>query len=518
MSRSGDGNHLSFRFHVRCIGSPALTERVSMSIDRVFSVVLCGGSGSRLWPISRDAHPKQLLSLDGGDSLLQGTLTRIVQCPSLALAQTLVVCQEAYRFVIAHQLEAIGHQARIILEPVGRNTAPALSLAALQALEGGEDAVLVVMPSDHVLSAPDHLDLALQRAISLARGGAVVALGVPPSAPETGFGYIQRGSLIADRMTKEAWTIQRFCEKPLPELAQAFLDSGDYLWNSGVFVLRASVWLAALQRCRPDISSAVASAWVGRSEDMDFVRVSASAFARTPSESVDYAVMEHLAPAQGQAAAGLPAGAVVALDAGWSDVGSWSAVWDHLPKDARANAQQGDVLLIDSRDSLVVSQHRLVACCGIDGLVIVETPDAVLVMPREKAQQVKAVVEHLREHGRSEWQVHQKVHRPWGWFDSVDSGERFQVKRILVLPGAALSLQMHHHRAEHWIVVKGTAQVTCDDKTFLLTENESTYIPLGKSHRLENPGKVALEMIEVQSGGYLGEDDIVRFDDVYGRA
>jgi mannose-1-phosphate guanylyltransferase / mannose-6-phosphate isomerase len=492
-----------------------------MSIDRVVSVVLSGGSGSRLWPVSRDSHPKQLLSLDGGESLLQATFRRTMQCPSLASAQTLVVCQETYRFVIAHQLEAMGQQARIILEPVVRNTAPALTLAALHALhalEGEGDAVLVVMPSDHVLSEPGGLEPALQRAIALAQEGAVVTLGVPPSAPETGFGYIQRGALLSDSTPVHAWAIQRFCEKPSVHLAQAFLDAGDHLWNTGVFVLRASVWLDALQRCRPDISTAVAAAWVDRSEDKDFVRVPSSAFARSPSESIDYAVMEHLAPAHGVALEGLPSGAVVALDAGWSDVGSWSAVWDHLPKDSQANAHQGDVILLDSRNSLVVSQHRLVACCGIDGLVVVETPDAVLVMARDNAQEVKAVVSRLRELGRSEWQVHQKVHRPWGWYDSVDAGDRFQVKRILVLPGASLSLQMHHHRAEHWIVVKGTAQVTCDAETFLLTENESTYIPLGKSHRLENPGKVALEMIEVQSGGYLGEDDIVRFDDVYGRA
>jgi mannose-1-phosphate guanylyltransferase / mannose-6-phosphate isomerase len=488
-----------------------------MSIDRMVVVVLSGGSGRRLWPVSRDTYPKQLVSLNGGDTLLQATLRRALHCPTLARARTIVVCQESYRFVIAQQLEALSLQARIILEPVGRNTAPALTLAALQAMEDAQDAVLVVMPSDHALLQPEGLESALARAAELARSGAVVTLGVRPSRPDTGFGYIRCGEALADPSGNPAWTINQFAEKPSVELAQAFLDAGDYLWNAGIFVLRASVWLAALKSCRPDISAAVSSAWMGRSEEIDFVRVSLEAFARSPSESIDYAVMEPLAPSLEVPAAGLPKGAVVALDAGWSDVGSWSAVWDFLPKDNLDNALQGDVLLHETCNSLVIAQHRLVVCYGVENLIVVETPDAVLVMNKDRAQEVKNLVELLRQQGRSEWQVHQKVHRPWGWYDSVDAGDRFQVKRIMVRPGATLSLQMHHHRAEHWIVVKGTAQVTCADKTFLLTENESTFIPLGKTHRLENPGKVDLEMIEVQSGAYLGEDDIVRFDDVYGR-
>lgn len=489
-----------------------------MLTDRIVVVVLSGGSGSRLWPVSRDTYPKQLVSLDGGDTLLQATLRRTLDCPTLAQSQSIVVCQESYRFVIAEQLKELGLQTRIILEPIGRNTAPALTLAALQALEDAEDAVLVVMPSDHALLQPHGLEPALVRAAELARSGSVVTLGVKPLGPETGFGYIRCGDVLPDPTGHPAWTISQFAEKPSMELAQAFLATGEYLWNAGIFVLRASVWLAALQSCKPDISTAVNNAWGGRSEDLDFVRVSIDAFTRSPSESIDYAVMEFLAPSVGAPAVNLPASAVVALDAGWSDVGSWSAVWDFLPKDNAGNAQQGNVLLRETSGSLVISQHRLVVCNGVENLIVVETPDAVLVVSKDRAQEVRHLVELLRQKGRSEWQAHQKIHRPWGWYDSVDAGDRFQVKRILVRPGAALSLQMHHHRAEHWIVVKGTAQVTCLDKTFLLTENESTFIPLGKTHRLENPGKVDLEMIEVQSGAYLGEDDIVRFDDVYGRA
>jgi len=489
-----------------------------MSIDGMVVVILSGGSGSRLWPVSRDMHPKQLVSLNGGDTLLQASMRRASDCPTLAGAKSIVVCQESYRFVVAQQLESLNQQCRIILEPIGRNTAPALTLAALQALDDAEDAILVVMPSDHALSNPEGLEPALASAAKLARGGAVVTLGVKPTAPETGFGYIRCGELLVDSLIAPAWTIAEFAEKPTAILAKTFLNSGDYFWNAGIFILRASVWLLALRRFRPDILESVSNAWTSKSQDIDFTRITLESFALSPNVSIDYAVMEPLARAQELEAPSLPKGAVVALNAGWSDVGSWSAVWEHLSKDHSGNAQQGDVLMRETSGSLVIAQHRLVVCNGVENLIVVETPDAVLVMNKHRAQEVKNVVELLRQNGRSEWQVHQKVHRPWGWYDSVDAGDRFQVKRILVRPGATLSLQMHHHRAEHWIVVKGTAKVTCAEKSFLLSENESTFIPLGKTHRLENPGRVDLEMIEVQSGSYLGEDDIVRFDDAYGRS
>ncbi len=487
-----------------------------MALIDILPVVLSGGSGSRLWPLSREKYPKQLLALTGDDSLLQATLRRTQGLQGLAVRSPLIVCNEEYRFVIAEQLRQMKLKGDVVLEPVGRNTAPALALAAFQAMAAGDDPVMLVMPADHVVLDLKAFQAAVQHASPIAAAGGIVTFGIRPFAPETGYGYIKLGRTHggADAL---AWSIQRFVEKPDLATAQQYLDSGDYLWNSGLFMVRASVWLAALRVCRPDIEEHTAMAWSHRTTDHDFVRVAADHFARCPSDSIDYAVMERVAGSESAGLGPLPTGVVVSMDAGWSDVGAWESVWQVMPKDPQGNAVLGDALMIDSHNSLVVSEGRLVACCGVDDLVVVETADAVLVTHKDRAQDVKKVVERLKEQGRGEWQVHRKVYRPWGSYDSVDAGERFQVKRIMVKPGAALSLQMHHHRAEHWIVVKGTARVTCDDKQFLLSENESTYIPLGKTHRLENPGRFDLEMIEVQSGSYLGEDDIVRFEDVYGR-
>lgn len=476
-------------------------------------VVLSGGSGTRLWPLSREKYPKQLLPLIGSDSLLQATVRRVEGIEGVELAAPLVVCNEEYRFVIAEQLRVMGKPGTVVLEPLGRNTAPALTIAALAAIKNGADPVLLVMPADHVIVDTTAFRNAVRAGAALALEEVVVTFGITPDAPETGYGYIQSGPAFG---TTEAKRIARFVEKPDAKTAQTYLDEGTYSWNSGLFMVRASVWLAALKVCRPDIAAACDIAWANGSTDGEFVRVGKDAFSQCPSDSIDYAVMERIA-AQASGDARLPAGVVIPLSAGWSDVGAWEALWNVLPKDADGNVAQGDVLLQDSRNTLALSEGRLVACVGVDDLIVVETADAILVAHKDKTQDVKKIVDRLKQAGRSEGQMHRKVFRPWGWYDSIDSGERFQVKRIVVKPGAALSLQMHHHRAEHWIVVSGTAKVTQGDKVFLLSENESTYIPLGTTHRLENPGKVALEMIEVQSGAYLGEDDIVRFDDVYGR-
>nr|WP_315493615.1 mannose-1-phosphate guanylyltransferase/mannose-6-phosphate isomerase [uncultured Rhodoferax sp.] len=476
-------------------------------------VVLSGGSGTRLWPLSREKYPKQLLPLIGEDSLLQATVRRVEGIAGLEVAAPLVVCNEEYRFVIAEQLRVMGKPGTVVLEPLGRNTAPALTLAAQAAIKNGADPVLLVMPADHVIVNTQAFQAVVRQGAALAEAGAVVTFGITPDAPETGYGYIQSGDAFGADGAKR---IARFVEKPDLATAQAYLDEGTYSWNSGLFMMRASVWLAALEVCRPDIAAACQMAWAQGREDGEFVRVGKEAFSQCPSDSIDYAVMERIAVGHAQAVA-LPVGVVIPLSAGWSDVGAWEALWNVLPKDAEGNVAQGDVLMQDSRNTLALSEGRLIACVGVDDLIVVETADAILVAHKNKTQDVKKIVDRLKQAGRSEGQTHRKVFRPWGWYDSVDSGERFQVKRIVVKPGAALSLQMHHHRAEHWIVVSGTAKVTVGDKTLLLSENESTYIPLGTTHRLENPGKLALEMIEVQSGSYLGEDDIVRFEDVYGR-
>lgn len=477
-------------------------------MNKILPVVLSGGSGTRLWPLSREKYPKQLLPLVGEQSMLQATVARLDGIDGLL--EPLLVCNEEHRFVVAEQLRLLGKKGKALLEPCGRNTAPALTLAALWAQQQGDDPVLVVMPADHVILDGATFRSVVGRAVALAGEGMAVTFGITPDCPETGYGYIQQGAVLAGGA---AFELARFVEKPDRETAQAYLDSGDFLWNSGIFVMRASIWLAALEHCRPDILAACRQAMQGGSEDGDFIRVDQAAFAGCPSDSIDYAVMERLTGG----AEGLPKSAVIPLSAGWSDVGAWDALWKVLPKCEEGNAWRGDVLLEACRNTLAISESRLVACVGLSDLVVVETDDAVLVAHHDATQDVKKIVDRLKKDGRPVAQWHRKVYRPWGWYDGVDAGERFQVKRIGVKPGAALSLQMHHHRAEHWIVVSGTARVTKGEEVFLVSENQSTYIPLGVKHRLENPGIVPLEMIEVQSGSYLGEDDIVRFEDTYGR-
>jgi mannose-1-phosphate guanylyltransferase/mannose-6-phosphate isomerase len=479
-------------------------------MESLAPVILSGGSGTRLWPLSREKYPKQLLPLIGKDSLLQATVRRMEGLAGIKVEAPLVVCNEEYRFIIAEQLRLMGIKANLLLEPAGRNTAPALTLAALTVASQRQDPILLVMPADHVIVNTALFQSAVKKAMTLAAEGAVVTFGITPDSPETAYGYIEVGELIGN---EDICRIARFVEKPDIASAQAYLDSGSHFWNSGLFMMRASVWLAAIGICRNDILAACRAAWEKGSVDGDFLRVNKEEFIRCPSDSIDYAVMERL-DADNSA---LPPGMLIPLSAGWSDVGAWDSLWQVLPKDAQGNVAQGDVLLHECNNTLVMSEHRLVACVGIEDMVVVETPDAVLVAHMKETQHVKNVVDSLKREGRPEGELHRKVFRPWGWYDGVDAGERFQVKRIVVKPGAALSLQMHHHRAEHWIVVRGTAQVTRGDTSYLVSENESTFIPLGTRHRLENPGCVPLEMIEVQSGSYLGEDDIVRFEDIYGR-
>ena len=473
-------------------------------------VVLSGGSGTRLWPLSREKYPKQLLPLIGEDSLLQATVRRVDGIVGAQLAVPMIVCNEEYRFVIAEQLRLMNKTGPILLEPAGRNTAPALTLAALAAMRDGADPILLVMPADHVILDTSAFQAAVIQGAILADEGAVVTFGITPDSPETGYGYIQAGSALGQG---NVCKIARFVEKPDLATAQTYLDAGSYLWNSGLFMMRASVWLQAIEVCRGDILSACRKAWAEGSVDGDFLRVAKDVFMHCPSDSIDYAVMERIAAGEGT----LPAGMVIPLSAGWSDIGAWDALWKVLPKDGEGNVLQGDVLMQDCRNTLAMSAGRLVACIGVEDLIVVETPDAILVSHKDKTQDVKKIVDRLKQDGRGEGQLHRKVFRPWGSYDGVDAGDRFLVKRIVVKPGACLSLQMHHHRAEHWIVVRGTAMVTREDASYLVSENESTFIPLGKKHRLENPGRIPLEMIEVQSGTYLGEDDIVRFDDIYGR-
>ena len=474
-------------------------------------VILCGGSGTRLWPLSREQYPKQLLPLlNNEDSLLQATARRMEGITGVQLGTTMVVCNEEYRFVIAEQLRVMNNAASILLEPVGRNTAPALTLAALAVMQGGDDPILLVMPADHVITDTTAFHSVVHKSIKLAAEGAIITFGITPDSPETGYGYIQSGAAFE----KDGFFyIERFVEKPDFDAAQSYLDAGSYLWNSGLFMMRASVWLSAIGYCRSDILMACQTAWNQNSVDGEFLRVERLAFEQCPAESIDYAVMENITTD----ADSLPTGIVIPFSAGWSDVGAWDSLWQILPKDNKGNVSRGDVLLHDCHGSLVMAENRLVACVGVEDMVVVETPDAVLVAHKDKTQDVKKIVASLKHEKRAEGQLHRKIFRPWGWYDCVDIGKRFQVKRIVVKPGASLSLQMHHHRAEHWIVVSGTAQVTRGDTKYLVSENESTFIPLGTRHRLENPGSVPLEIIEVQSGSYLGEDDIVRFEDVYGR-
>lgn len=482
-----------------------------MTNHSLLPVILCGGSGTRLWPLSRETYPKQFLALNGdGLSMLQDTARRLDGVAShIPKAPPIVVCNSEHRFLAAQQLQEAGIAgARLVLEPVGRNTAPALTLAALAA---DPQAVLLAMPADHVMTRLALLHDAVQTAWQLAKEGAMVTFGIVADRPETGYGYIQKAQAIEGC---SAFSILSFAEKPSLELAQAYLESGNYFWNSGLFMVRADQWLRAMAALQPQMLQACQAAMEQSSRDLDFIRPHTQAFASCPSDSIDYAVMEHL---PGNQALGIPA-RVVPLDAGWSDLGAWDALWDVLPRDGEGNVHKGQTLAIDTHDSLLFSQTCLVATVGVDNLVVVETADAVLVADKRRTQDVKKIVAELKAQKRPLASTHRKVHRPWGWYDSIDGGERFQVKRIVVNPGAQLSLQMHHHRAEHWIVVKGTAEVTTGDRTFLLAENESTFIPLGHTHRLANPGKVPLEIIEVQSGSYLGEDDIVRLEDTYGRA
>jgi mannose-1-phosphate guanylyltransferase/mannose-6-phosphate isomerase len=463
-------------------------------------VLLSGGVGSRLWPVSRETHPKQFLPLAGELSMLQETLQRT---SGLEESPPLVVCNEEHRFMVAEQLRQVDIKASaLILEPQGRNTAPAVALAALQALTTDPESLLLVLPADHLIQDVVAFSNAVSKAVPLAQQGRLVTFGVVPSSPETGYGYIKCGASIAS----DLYDLERFVEKPDAATAQAYLDSGNYLWNSGMFLLRAATYLEQLGEFAPDILACSREAMAGASIDLDFVRPAADAFARSPSDSIDYAVMEKTT-----------VGAVVSLDCGWSDVGAWSALWDVAERDAQGNVCKGDIILDDCSDSYFRSDSRLVAATGVANLVVVETADAILVADRNKVQDVKRIVNRLKAQDRPEASQHRRIYRPWGSYESLVMSERFQVKRIVVNPGQTLSLQMHHHRAEHWVVVHGTAEVTCEDKVFMLGEDESTYIPLGHKHRLANPGRIPLELIEVQSGAYLGEDDIVRYEDVYGR-
>ena len=461
-------------------------------------VLLSGGSGTRLWPLSREAYPKQFLPLAGSETMLQATWQRV---QALADAAPIVVAGEEHRFLVAEQLRQIGAPTpAIVLEPAGRNTAPAIAAAAMQAMAGGDDPLLLVLPSDHVVRDADAFRAAVQRAMPAADAGALVTFGIVPDAPETGFGYIQAAAGEGVRK------VLRFVEKPDATTAQAYLEAGGYYWNSGMFLLRASRYLQELTRFQPTMVAAVQAAMEAAARDGDFIRLDKTAFAACPADSIDYAVMEKT-----------DAAAVLPVDIGWNDVGSWSALWDVSPQDADGNATHGDVIAIDSRNSYAYAR-RLVALVGVDDLVVVETDDAVLVARKDRVQQVKDLVAQLKAQQRTQAALHREVHRPWGSYDSIDMADGFQVKRIKVKPGARLSLQSHKRRAEHWVVVRGTARVTRDNDVFELFANQSTYIPIGAKHRLENPGTDMLELIEVQSGDYLGEDDIVRYEDAYGRS
>ncbi|HEY2345837.1 MAG TPA: mannose-1-phosphate guanylyltransferase/mannose-6-phosphate isomerase [Xanthomonadaceae bacterium] len=463
-------------------------------------VLLSGGSGTRLWPLSREAYPKQFLPLLGSHSLLQATWLRVRDLPGVEAP--LVIANEEHRFLVAEQLQALGTKAQaLILEPVGRNTAPAIAVAALRALEAGSNPLLLVLPSDHVIADEAAFRAAVLAALPVAQDGGLVTFGIVPSAPETGYGYIKA------RAGDGVRAIERFVEKPDLATAAGYLASGDYFWNSGMFLFRASRYLEELQRHAPDMVARCRDALAKAKADNDFLRLDRASFEACPSDSIDYAVMEKT-----------DRGFVLPISVGWNDVGSWSAMSEVSDRDAEGNANRGDVIAIDTRNTLAWSDRRLVALVGLDDMVVVDTDDALLVARRDRVQDVKHVVERLKQEARPHAKLHRKVYRPWGSYDGIENGPGFQVKRIAVKPGASLSLQMHHHRAEHWIIVKGNARVTCDENVFDLGANQSTYIPLGSKHRLQNVGSEMLELIEVQSGDYLGEDDIVRFEDVYGRS
>lgn len=468
----------------------------------IYPVILCGGAGTRLWPMSRRALPKQFLTLVSERSMLQDTCLRLA---GLECAAPIVVGNSEHRFLVAEQLREIGvTPSALMLEPVGRNTAPAAAAAGIWALARDPGAILLVMPSDHLIREVHRFHDAVRGAARLAERGLLVTFGVTPDAPETGYGYVEQGPPVEG--ASGAFHVARFVEKPDRARAEAFLAQGGFLWNSGMFAFSAARLIEELGRHRADILAAARTAVNAARQDLDFLRLDEAAFGASPADSIDYAVMEKT-----------DAAAVVPVDIGWSDVGSWSTLWETAAKDARGNAVRGDVHLADSDGSYVRAESRLVSVLGVRDLIVIETDDAVLVAAREAAQRVKDIVGHLDGARRTEHVAHTRVYRPWGYYERIDAGERFQVKRIMVKPGQALSLQMHHHRAEHWVVVSGTARVTRGDEIVLLAENESTYIPIGTRHRLENPGKVPLFLIEVQSGGYLGEDDIVRFEDLYRR-
>jgi mannose-1-phosphate guanylyltransferase/mannose-6-phosphate isomerase len=463
-------------------------------------VILSGGAGTRLWPLSRELYPKQFLALAGKHTMLQETILRL---NGVAISAPIVVCNEAHRFLVAEQLRLIERPPQsIVLEPAGRNTAPAIALAALAALAGGEqDPLLLVLPADHVIRDRAAFHAAIAVAIEAARAGKLATFGIVPTSPQTGYGYIRRGEA-----SSQGFRIEQFVEKPDQVRAQQFVDAGEYYWNSGMFLFQARRYLEELERYAPDIAQVCRDSFAGATRDLDFTRITAEIFTKCRSDSIDYAVMEKTAAA-----------IVVPLDAGWNDVGSWTSLHEVSDRDAQNNSLIGDVIAADSRNCYVYSESRLVAALGMRDHIIIETKDAVLVAPRDRVQDVKQLVQQLKQEGRYEHALHREVFRPWGSYDSIDHGERFQVKRLTVRPGGVLSLQMHHHRAEHWVVVSGTARITRGEETFLLEENQSTYIPIGVRHRIENPGRIALHIIEVQSGGYLGEDDIVRFEDRYGR-
>ncbi|WP_092844314.1 mannose-1-phosphate guanylyltransferase/mannose-6-phosphate isomerase [Modicisalibacter xianhensis] len=463
-------------------------------------VILAGGSGSRLWPLSRKLRPKQFLALNGAQTMLQQTLARL---SGLVYGPPLIICNEEHRFLVAEQLrQADQLGASILLEPVGRNTAPAIALAAMMACdENGEDPLLLVLSADHLIEDVARFQAAVENAIPLAEQGYLVTFGVVPTRAETGYGYIQRGEGLL-----QGEKVKRFAEKPDADTAATYVASGEYYWNSGMFLFRASRYLEELAQHEPGIVQACQAAIQGLNKDFGFLRVDADAFEMSPNVSIDYAIMEKTDRA-----------AVVPLEASWSDIGSWSSLWEVSEQDSQGNCRHGDVLTVETQRTLIRAESRLVATVGVEDLMIVETKDAVLVAHRDKAQLVKQVVERLEREGRPEYENHREVYRPWGKYDCMGKGSRYQVKCITVAPGAKLSVQMHHHRAEHWVVVSGTAEVTAGDETFLVTENESTYIPIGRVHALKNPGVIPLELIEVQSGSYLGEDDIVRLQDNYGR-
>lgn len=470
---------------------------------KIHPVILCGGSGTRLWPLSRSAFPKQFLPLASERTMLQETVTRLDGLEGVAAP--IVICNEDHRFLVAEQMRGIDVKPHLLLlEPMGRNTAPAVAAAALALAQDDPDALMLVLPSDHVIRDQASFHRAIRLAAQAADTGLLTTFGIIPNAPETGYGYINRGATLP--RLESAFAIDRFVEKPDRPTAERLLASGDYYWNSGMFVLKAGVYLEELGRHSPAVLEAVRKAVAGLSRDLDFCRLDRDAFGASPSISIDYAVMEKT-----------QRGAVIPAQIGWSDVGSWDALWEIQEKSPEGNVIQGDVLAAKARNSYIRAESRMVAAIGVEDLVIVETADAVLVMRRDAAQDVKGVVDRIKADGRSEHELHRRVYRPWGSYEGIAEGGRHLVKRLTVNPGQKLSLQLHHHRAEHWVVVQGTAKVVRGEEEILLSENESTYIPLGVKHRLENPGRVPLQLIEVQSGGYLREDDIVRFDDVYNR-